>query len=132
VVVVGGDLAAIELSEFLAERGRVVSVLEAGAAIAPEVGLKRRSEHMDRLDRLGVTLNTGARVVAIEPGAVQLDGAAPVPADSVVLAGVVEPNPSLYDALRERVPAAYAIGDCTGLGLIRQAIEDAARVASLL
>ncbi|MEI5675362.1 MULTISPECIES: oxidoreductase [unclassified Nocardioides] len=68
VALVGGDLVAIELAELLATRGRLVTVLEAGPALAPEVGWKRRTEHMDRLDRLGVTCHVGAVVERITPG----------------------------------------------------------------
>jgi len=135
VVVVGGDLAAIELAEFLAERGRRVSVLEAGAGIAPEVGLKRRAEHMDRLDRLGVAVNTGVAIERITQEGVSIRGAAGsrvVSADTILLAGEVEPDTTLYDSVRQRVPEAYAIGDCTGLGLIRKAVEEAARIACSL
>ena len=31
------------------------------------MGLKRRTEHMDRLDRLGVSVNTGAEVERQDP-----------------------------------------------------------------
>ncbi len=53
-------------------------------------------------------------------------------ADTVIIAGVVEPDTSFYAAIRDRVPEAHAIGDCTGLGLIRKAAEDAARVVCSL
>jgi len=55
-------------------------------------------------------------------------------ADSVVLAGALEPDLGLHDALVARLPhvEVSAIGDCTGLGLIRKATEDAARVAAAL
>jgi 2,4-dienoyl-CoA reductase (NADPH2) len=133
VAIVGGDLAAVELAEFLAERGREVSLLERGADIAPEVGLKRRAEHMDRLDRLGVLVGTGTSVERIAPGEVWVRRASgeavALPADSVVLAGEVEPDTTLYDAIRDRVPATFAAGDCTGLGLIRKATEEGARAA---
>jgi len=129
VVVVGGDLAAVELSEFLAERGREVTLLESGEEIAPEVGLKRRSEHMDRLDRLGVVVCTGVEVECIERDAVRLTGDERLVADSVILAGEIVADTALHDALKDRVPEVFAIGDCTGLGLIRKATEDAARVA---
>jgi len=129
MVVVGGDLAAIELAEFLAEHGRAVCVLEPQAEIAPEVGLKRRTEHMDRLDRLGVTLNTGVDIECITAEGVRLADARTISADSVILAGEVEPDTSLHDALKDRVPEVYAIGDCTGLGLIRKAILEGARAA---
>jgi 2,4-dienoyl-CoA reductase (NADPH2) len=136
VVIVGADLAAIELAEFLAERGRRVSLLESGSGIAPEVGLKRRAEHMDRLDRLGISVNTGVTIERITPQGVIIGRAAVgsrvISADTVILAGEVEPDTTLYDSIRQRVPETYAVGDCTGLGLIRKAVEEAARVACSL
>ncbi|MAE94208.1 MAG: hypothetical protein CL910_06065 [Deltaproteobacteria bacterium] len=131
-VVVGGDLAAVELAEFLAERGRRVTLLEAGLELAPEVGLKRRTEHMDRLDALGVAVHTGVCAERIDEGGVWLADGLSIPADSVILAGEVEAETSLYDALKDRVPEVHAIGDCTGLGLIRKATEEGARAACAL
>jgi len=134
VAVVGGDLAAVELAEFLAERGRRVSLLAPEPGLAPEVGPKRRGEHMTRLDRLAVVVNTGVAVERIVLGGLELAGdpARRIGADSVVLAGSLEPDLALYDALRERVPECHAVGDCTGLGLLRKAVEDGARVACAL
>jgi len=132
IAILGGDLAAVELAEFLAERRRRVTLLEGGDEIAPEVGLKRRSEHMDRMDRLGVTIHTGVRVERISDDGVHLTGGGVFAADSVILAGEVEADESLYAALEGRVPKAIAIGDCTGLGLIRKAIEEGARAACSL
>jgi 2,4-dienoyl-CoA reductase (NADPH2) len=134
VAIVGGDLAAIELAEFLAERGRRVSVLEPGPEIAPEVGPKRRAEHLDRLDELGVPVNVDVSITGIERTAVVLalagGGESRVEADSVILAGGVEPDTSLRDALVGRVPEVHAAGDCTGLGLIHKAVLEGARAAS--
>ena len=132
VVVVGGDLAAIEVAEFLAERDREVCVVEAGERLAPEVGAKRRGEHMDRLDRLGVTVHTGVAVARILPASLVLDTGGEIGADSVILAGQLEPDTELARTLENRVPEVHAIGDCTGLGLIAQATADAARVAATL
>jgi hypothetical protein len=52
-------------------------------------------------------------------------------ADSVVLAGTVEPDTMLFDRLVSAMPGAEvdAAGDCSGLGLIRKATEDGARAA---
>lgn len=138
VAIVGGDLVAVELAEFLAARGRLVSILEAGATIAPEVGWKRRTEHMHRLDRLGVTVHVASPVARIAPDGVWFEPAGGarrhLPVDTVVLAGTLEPDLTLYDELKARLPRTQvsAIGDCTGLGLIRKATEDAARVAAAL
>jgi 2,4-dienoyl-CoA reductase (NADPH2) len=136
VAIVGADLAAIELAEFLAERGRAVAVLETGDGVTPEVGPKRRAEHMLRLDRSGVSVNTGVEIERITRDGVLLRRArgesSIVSADSVILAGSVEPDTELLESLRGRVPELHAVGDCTGLGLIRKATEEAARVACAL
>jgi 2,4-dienoyl-CoA reductase (NADPH2) len=135
VAIIGGDLVALELAEFLASRGRVVSILEAGRDIAPEVGNKRKTEHMDRLDRLGVTVHVRAAVERITTAAVAFTPAGgttrQLAADSVVLAGTVEPDTTLLDALVAAMPGAvvHSAGDCTGLGLIRKATEEGARAA---
>ncbi|OBJ48492.1 FAD-dependent oxidoreductase [Mycobacterium sp. 1423905.2] len=135
VTIIGADLVALELAEFLAGRGRLVSILECGKDIAPEVGNKRKTEHMDRLDRLGVTVHVRADVSRINPRAVVFtpSGGNPreLPADSVVLAGTVEPDTRLFDELVTALPGTpvHAAGDCSGLGLIRKATEDGARAA---
>ena len=136
VVVVGADLAALELAELLALRGRRVTIVERGERLAPEVGAKRLTEHMDALDRLGVAVNTGvayeeitARGIAIRP---ERGSRHEIAADTVVLAGELEADTTLYDAVKGEVPEAYTVGDCTGLGLIRKATEEATRVAAAL
>jgi 2,4-dienoyl-CoA reductase (NADPH2) len=54
-----------------------------------------------------------------------------LPAHSVVPAGSLEPDTSLYDSLIATMPDVdiSAAGDCCGLGLIRKATEDGARIA---
>jgi 2,4-dienoyl-CoA reductase (NADPH2) len=135
VAIVGGDLAAVELAEFLAQKGRRVRLFEVGDEIAPEVGLKRRTEHMDRLDRLGVSVNTGIEIEAISATGLRLKatgGGTPVDADTVILAGHPEPDTRLFESIRERVPRTFAIGDCTGLGLVAKATDEAARIVAEL
>ncbi|MBB3601748.1 2,4-dienoyl-CoA reductase (NADPH2) [Mycolicibacterium sp. BK556] len=135
VIIVGGGLAAIQIAEFLAARDRFVTVLATDRAIAPEVGLKRRTEHMDRLDRLAVPIH-----VRTEVHEISVDGVAFTPwggtrrelsADSVIIIGHPEADTTLFDTLTDRLPGAkvHAVGDCTGLGLIRKATEDGARAA---
>jgi 2,4-dienoyl-CoA reductase (NADPH2) len=88
---------------------------------------------MDRLDRLGVAVNTGVRVERIERAAVRIQAdrgrSALVAADSVIVAGEVTADTTLYDALEDCVAERHAVGDCTGLGLIRKAVEEGARAA---
>jgi 2,4-dienoyl-CoA reductase (NADPH2) len=135
VAIIGGDLVALELAEFLAGRDRQVSILQAGKDIAPEVGNKRKTEHMDRLDRLGVTVHVRAAVERITSQAVVFTPAGgasrQLATDSVVIAGTVEPDTRMFDALVGALPGAevHIAGDCSGLGLIRKATEEGARAA---
>src|SRR5262249_3620872 len=136
VVMVGADLAALELAELLALRGRRVSIVERGERLAPEVGTKRLTEHMDALDRLGVAVNTGVAYEEITPHgiAIRPDRGArrEIAADTIVLAGELVADTAFYDAVKGDVPEVHAVGDCTGLGLIRKATEEATRVACAL
>jgi 2,4-dienoyl-CoA reductase (NADPH2) len=135
VAIVGGDLVALELAEFLAARGRLVTVLESGKAVAPEIGNKRKTEHMDRLDHLGVTVHVRAEVERIDPAGVVFTPSGGtsrhLPADSVVVAGTLQANTELHEKIAAALPntRVAAAGDCTGLGLIRKATEDGARAA---
>ena len=49
-----------------------------------------------------------------------------------MIAGELEADTSFFDAVKSDVREAYTVGDCTGLGLIRKATEEASRVASAL
>jgi len=133
VLIIGGDLIGLELAEFLAARGRRVGVLETGDEIAPEVGLKRRHEHMERLDRAQVAVNTEVAIKRITKQGVEIlrqDGTPRlIPADHVILAGGLEPDETLAESLQGQVPALRTVGDCTGLGLIRKAVLEGAEAA---
>ena len=55
-----------------------------------------------------------------------------IPADSVILAGEPVAATDLYDSVKDLAPEVHAIGDCTGLGLIRKATEEGMQVACAL
>lgn len=132
VAVLGGGLVGIELAEFLAERGRHVSVLEGGPDLAGEMAIPRRWRVLHILREHGAELITDARIDAIIEDAVLYarNGVQhSLPADSVVLAtGVVE-NRGLADSLAGLAAEIHLLGDCNGPGYIEGAISDAARIA---
>ncbi|MCX5999033.1 MAG: FAD-dependent oxidoreductase [Chloroflexi bacterium] len=133
VVVIGGDLAGCELAEFIAARGRKVTVLESKDKIAPEVGLKRKAALNDNLKHGNVTVLTGVKYEEITDRGVVIttkDGQKQtVEADTVVLAGEAEPNTELFQAIQGSAPEVFSAGDCAKLGLIRGAVYDADRIA---
>lgn len=136
VVIVGADLAAIEVAEFLANRGRRIHILDHAARVAPEVGPKRLAEHMDRLDRLGITVNTESEVLSIAGDQVRyrtVNGVdRTLTANSVILAGEPVASTEFYDSVKELAPEVHAIGDCTGLGLFKKATQEGMAVACQL
>ncbi len=135
VVIIGSDLAAVELAEFLAHRGRRVHLLETGKKLIPEVGKKRRSEHMDRLDRLRVTVNTCVNIEAITGQAVEIEASGvrrQVRADTVIVAGTPVADTRFADELVARGVTVQSIGDSTGLGLIVKATRTAAEAVAAI
>jgi 2,4-dienoyl-CoA reductase (NADPH2) len=136
VAIVGGDLAAIELAEFLAKRGRDVCILAGETDIAPEIGPKRRLEHEFRLERLKVSINTGVEVDRITREGVNLRMPSckitHVRADTVIVTGEPVAETSLHQALSAQGLSSHAIGDCTGLGLIVKATYEGAELANRL
>ncbi len=136
VVIIGADLAAIEVAEFLARSDRDVVVLEPGPIIAPEIGPKRRLEHEKRLEALRVSINCSVVIDGIDAAGVKLllpSGAVKdVKADSVVVTGEPAGSSVLFDELCAAGLSCVQVGDANGLGLIVNAIYQGAEAAHQL
>ncbi|MFP8872474.1 MAG: NADH oxidase, partial [Myxococcota bacterium] len=89
---------------------------------------------MMSLDRAKIAVNVGVCIDRIEREGVVLllksGGTHVVRADNVILAGEVEADTTLFDQLQDQLPEVHAVGDCTGLGLIRKATLEGAQVAN--
>lgn len=48
-----------------------------------------------------------------------------IKADTVILAGDIKPNTELFQALKDRLPQVYQVGDCIGRRLLQGALADA-------
>jgi len=131
-VVIGGDLAAVELAKFLLERGRKVTLLADGAALAPEMSIPMRWRIVRGIRKGGVTIHTEVACDEITSSGVEFTDALgkkqQISADTVIIAGETAPNDALYQALIGKVNELYRIGDCGGQKLLRGAMEDAAKV----
>jgi len=132
VAIIGANLIGIELAEHLAKLGKRVSVIEPSRKLAMPAGKKRRGDHGLKLDRLGVPVNTGVEVVAIEPEGVRIGvhaaGEKLVPADTVIVVGQPEADPALVETLAGVAPEVKAIGDVGGFGLSQKAVREAMEV----
>jgi len=132
VVVIGGGLVGLELAEFLAERGRRVTVLEEGPRFGLEMAHPRRWRVLDDLRQHGVELVAQAQVRSIGKRAVEYDKrtrkdeteSRSVDADSVILAIGLGPNPDIAAGLKDAGVPIKEIGDVTGVGYLEGAMHD--------
>ncbi|NUP25515.1 MAG: FAD-dependent oxidoreductase [Nocardia sp.] len=133
VVVIGGSLVGLELSIFLAERGRTVTLLEEGGQLGVPMAMPRRWTAVRHAGAAGVTMYRRAVVQRITATHVEFrtgDEVSTAPADMVVVASDVSPGAPLADALAGVVPEVHVVGDAAEVDYIQGAIHSAWRVAS--
>lgn len=126
VTIVGGGLVGLELAEFLAERGREVTVIEAGRNLGIELSIVRRWRVLDHVRQLGVTLITQANVTAIDTHAVHYkvdEQSSSCLADTVVMATGITTDNSLTNSLIAAGHTVKDIGDCNDVAYIEGAIS---------
>lgn len=132
VVVVGGGLVGLELAEFLAERRRTVTVLEAGKHLGLPMAMPRRWTAVGKAASHGVTLIREAELISISAVSVRYrcgDKEFEARADTVVLAADVTPDPSLADELSSLGVPVHVVGDARAVGYIEGAMHTAQEVA---
>lgn len=127
IVVVGGGLVGLELAEFLAERDRTVTVLEAGPVLGTEMAHPRRARAIHEIRALGIALHTDARLVSIRDDAVawaSSDGNEhDVPVDDVILASGTVAAAAAADAFADLGCDLAVIGDAGEVGYLHGAIR---------
>jgi len=136
VVIIGGELVGLELAEFLAERGRKVTVLEEASHAGKGLFLVRRMRLLAEIEHLGVSLNTQATAFRILDHAVSYTNCRgqqrSIAADHVIVAQGARGNTALADTFRESGFSVHTLGDCNGVGYIEGAMEQAADLAVAL
>ena len=131
VAIIGGELVGCETAEFLADRGRQVTVMRRGAEMATSIGPSNRDFFLSRLLDKGVTLLREVRYDGVSPEGVIIttkDGEKrTIEADTVVLAAGSVSDAALYKAIKDRVSEVCCIGDCVEPRTIRDAISEGFR-----
>ncbi|MFI1462451.1 oxidoreductase [Nocardia carnea] len=135
VVVIGGSLVGLELSEFLAERGRTVTLLEEGGQLGVPMALPRRWTAVRHAKESGVQIHRRATVQRITEKHVEFtvgDKTSTARADMVVVASEVSAQAQLAEALEGVVPEVHVVGDAVQVDYIQGAIHTAWQVATKL
>ncbi len=136
VIVLGGALVGCETAEFLADKGKEVTIIEVLPEIAMKVGPMARAPLLKRLAAKGVAMLAGVQheeitewgvVITNKEGQSQL-----IEAETIVLAIGARPNLALLNELKDRVSEVHLAGDCVEPRDIMGAIADGARVGRAL
>ncbi len=137
VVVIGGSLVGLELAEFLAERGRRVTLLEEGQQLGLPMAMPRRWTASSNARHHGVVVHRFARATAITDSTVEFtvtgkDGETSkvAPAGAVIYADGTTSSAPLATALEAAGFSVDVIGDAGKVGYIDGAIHSAWDVAT--
>jgi 2,4-dienoyl-CoA reductase-like NADH-dependent reductase (Old Yellow Enzyme family)/thioredoxin reductase len=126
VVVIGGGLVGVELAEFLAERGRRVTVLEEGDKLAVEMAHPRRARALHEARSHGVEFVAGATLRSIGRDSVDYivaDELRSARASQVIIASGVEPDQMFADQLIAEGFDVRVVGDAERVGYIEGAVR---------
>jgi 2,4-dienoyl-CoA reductase (NADPH2) len=132
VVVIGGSMVGIEVADFLAHKGKDVTIVEILKRIGGDLGLSIGITMMQRLKEYGIKMLTETEAKEIKGKSVviiQKEKQMTIEADTVVLAVGAKPNTIPEDISTETIEELYSIGDCVKPRNIQAAIEDGARIA---
>ena len=129
IAIVGGELVGLELAEFLAARGRSVSVLDTAARLGGGLQIVRRMRMLAELRDHGVELKRGVANLRIETDGVAYQEADGRPgfarADQVIVATGARGDLALAEALRAAGLRVATAGDCRGVGYLEGAVRGA-------
>ena len=135
IVVVGGGMVGCETAEFLANKGKNVTILEMLPEIAYDVEQFTRTFLLRRLNEHGVKVLTKAKLEEItNNGVIYSENSTKktIEADTVILALGAVSNRDLAEEIRGKVPKVYSIGDCVEPGKLLEAIHGGFHVARLM
>lgn len=137
VIVMGGDIKAVQLTEFLTKRGRKVTLVCEEDEMQYGEGLPRLNNFKlgEWFKEKGVEIIKGARFEEITKSGLAFstrEGERTVlHADSIVPVYPLKKNEDLYTSLQGKAPEVLAVGACKDpKALIVDAVEDAAKSAS--
>ena len=135
VTIIGGGLVGIELSHFLSERKRLVTVVDKKPVMAPEMAHPRRWRTLHEITSSNVELHNGVEVVEINKNSVVCVKDAEefeIFSDSVILAEGVEADKTLIEKFNDLEVETHIIGDAESIGYIEGAIRSGNKVGRLL
>ncbi|MBQ77722.1 MAG: NADH:flavin oxidoreductase [Cellvibrionales bacterium] len=133
IVIIGSELVGLELAEFLAERGREVTVIDKQKKPGKGLYIVRRLRLLTELKALGVNIiNQVSDIRIADHQVLYTDNHGQqysIDAKQVIVAQGASGDQLLVESLAKAGHKVHSIGDCNGVGYIEGAIEAAAELA---
>jgi 2,4-dienoyl-CoA reductase-like NADH-dependent reductase (Old Yellow Enzyme family)/thioredoxin reductase len=132
VVVVGGGLIGCETALFLAENGKMATIIEMLEKIGLDIDIFHRWAFLERLRKAGVRMEKKVKVTDISDQGVSgiRNGSIEFfPGETVVLAVGMRSDQEVIEKLKNSGIMSNVIGDCLEPRRIRNAVEEGFKVA---
>ena len=129
IVVLGGGFVAAEIAEFIAEKGKEVTMIEMREVIAYDMEPNFRQMLMERLEKLKIKMITKTRVLEVTTKGVKGEDIPgkkiqEFPADAVVVALGAEPAEFPVEELEKAGIEIHSIGDAKEIHGFAEATRD--------
>lgn len=112
--VIGGGLVGLEVADYLADRGRQITIVEMLPEVGADMDPLAKAMLLGRLKQKGVNLHTQTKVTSLtkkQAFAEQSNKKVHFPIETVILAVGVRPNRALVEGLAGSHLETYVIGD---------------------
>lgn len=134
IVIAGGGTVGCETAEFLAEKGKRITVVEMLSDVALDAESVTRKLLLKRLGEKKVKILTSSTILEIAEGGVMIMDTKDnrreiIKAENVVLSLGAQANIELFKELEGKVKELYAIGDCVKPRKIIDAIYEGFHIA---
>ncbi len=136
VVVVGGGLIGCETALYLAQKGKKLTIIEMLNGVMLDMYSANRMHLLKLLADADVNILTETKCLEIRDNGITIADKygkrSTLEADTVVLAVGLKSNEGLLEALKDKIPEVYAIGDCVEPRKVINAIWEGFRTARLV
>ena len=136
VVVVGGGLIGCETALYLAQKGKKLTIVEMLDGVMLDMYSANRMHLLKLLTDADVNILTETKCLEIRDNGITIADKygkrSTLEADTVVLAVGLKSNEGLLEALKDKIPEVYAIGDCVEPRKVINAIWEGFRTARLV
>lgn len=129
VVIVGGGMVGCETAMHLTLEGKSVTIVEMADSAAADCDRFIRQELLDRMNDMGITINTGQRCVEIRPDGVVTENQEGqksfIAGESVIHAVGMRAEAAVAGELNRAAKRSFTVGDCVKARKVGHAVGEA-------